>query len=83
MNNNKKFSHEYGIDPISNGIISLEDVCDIFRHCYNMIYEILVEESKWHMTPETALDRIRECLRETDQYMGAYSEYKFNKEDNK
>lgn len=83
MNNNKKFFHEYGIDPISNGIISLEDVCDVFRHCAFMICEILVEESKRHMTPETALDEIRECLRETNEYMGAYSEYKFNKEDNK
>lgn len=83
MNNNKKFIYESGTDPISDGTITLEDICDASRHCVNMISDILVEESKWHMTPETALDRIRECLRETYQYMRAYREYKFNKEDNK
>ena len=83
MNNNKKSFYEYKIDPISDGIISLEDVCDVFRHCNFMICEILVEESKRHMTPERALDEIRECLKETNEYMWAYIKYKFNKEDNK
>ena len=83
MNNNKKFIYESGTDPISDGTITLEDICDVFRHCDNMISDILVEESKRHMAPERALDEIRECLKETNGYMGAYGKYKFNKEDNK
>ena len=42
----------------------MTEVEKIYKHTYMLIGETLVEESKMHITPEEACEKIREYLKE-------------------
>ena len=54
------------IRQIRNKENKTETEWELLRYYYTFIFvtEILVDESKWHISSEKAIDEIRECLNE-------------------
>lgn len=54
-----------------------ELMCLAYSSCFYKITEILAEESKYHIQPEEAFNRIRECLNDIEEID---RDYRMNRE---